>query len=524
MTTDLDKSGPFTKRAGTTYLGPSIGAVNSQTNVLTITTTGITNVDLNVTQIQVNAAGLVSIQLPSSLDRTTAPGTFVDAPITITDISGAAGTNIITIFPFAGELIAGAASALVSSNYGAVVLAPITTGGWTVLSYSTPADTGGGYVAKAGDTMTGTLLIEPAFGTLTKGLTTNQVGPFTGPDLSDWSYNQITIVDETSMIPASAYSTGFRVYDLIGGANAKGAKAAGHFHTIFSIPGAFTDADAIGLIGSIQASVENGGTNTGAGAKGTLFASSFSAQMAAGATNYFVVSGGEVDVAIETGASCQLRLGWSIVALGALQADQEDIAVEIGCVGSAPWKMGIAFTSLHGSPPISATGTLIGTDGVNITVANGIDLSAFTMTNFLKGPAGFLVDGAANITANSLTLPAWTDTGALAINSSGGAFTTASATGRYIKLGKTCSFSIQGTVTVVGGGAGTINIALPFVSGVGPGGGQGYVFSGMRANDAITLSCHVDANVDTLIIVMRDGTSAIMAGGVYIITGTYETA
>ena len=95
----------------------------------------------------------------------------------------------------------------------------------------------------------------------------------------------------------TTFTTGLNVGIVTGGLNSQGTKAALYAtlaHVAASSPSAYRDNIAIGSLALSAAS--EGGTNTGAGAQGTLFASAFQAQLASGGTNYFVISGSEVDI------------------------------------------------------------------------------------------------------------------------------------------------------------------------------------------------------------------------------------
>jgi hypothetical protein len=134
-----------------------------------------------------------------------------------------------------------------------------------------------------------------------------------------------------------------------------------------------------------------------------LFALNPTSTLQSGATNLFTLSGAEVDVGIQTGASAKYRLGWSVVDNGNLQAASFDAAYEVAAAGGPGWKTAFLLDNIHGSAPLSTTGCVICTDGSAVTITTGIDLSAYTISgNFLKGPSGFQVTGGAAITALSL--------------------------------------------------------------------------------------------------------------------------
>lgn len=142
-------------------------------------------------------------------------------------------------------------------------------------------------------------------------------------------------------------------------------------------------------------SVNDGGTNTGAGARGTLFATNPIVQAQSGATNLLEVSGGEVDVQILTGASAKLRFGWSIVDGGNVQGAGFDAALAISSAGGPGWHTGFLFGKTNGTAPFDTGGSVIASDGAGGTVAyffNAPDYAAtsayFNFNNYVLSGTG----------------------------------------------------------------------------------------------------------------------------------------
>jgi hypothetical protein len=220
------------------------------------------------------------------------------------------------------------------------------------------------------------------------GLLVTQSGPTSGTDAGTcggnlanaFCFNLINITsDQTNPIGASSETMGLAVFLTTGGSNAQGTKNAGLFFlTRTAADSGVGFPDDIGMNVGCRSSSSNGGTNTGAGARGTCFALGPASVLLSGATNYFEVSAGEADCGIKTGASVRFRFCWSIVDIGDLQAAGLDAALEIGAVGSTPgFKTGILFSSTHGGSPIGANGTAIGTDGIGLG-ANLTDIINFS--------------------------------------------------------------------------------------------------------------------------------------------------
>lgn len=178
---------------------------------------------------------------------------------------------------------------------------------------------------------------------------------------------------------------------------AKGARRA--LHGISLIAGdAVTDDDVNGTSGIVFGFGPNGGTNTGAGSKGTMFGLEGIAWAFSGATNYHSIIGIEVQPAIFTGASSQNRSGINLFSGGDLQAADLDTAVSIFQGTTVAWKNGVTFV---GVSPVSDC--LICTDGTGATVTTGIDISAYTFTGNVFKSTNFSVDGSGNVVGNAFS-------------------------------------------------------------------------------------------------------------------------
>lgn len=126
---DLDQGGTV-RQWDKIYLGPSVGWVNvPHKNILNITAANaVATIDLSTNYVQVNAATLVTLTLPSTLQPTipanSIPGLFARAAVSILDVGGHADAFAITILPAAGDLIMGLASIQITSKYGGFILYP----------------------------------------------------------------------------------------------------------------------------------------------------------------------------------------------------------------------------------------------------------------------------------------------------------------------------------------------------------------------------------------------------------------
>lgn len=247
----------------------------------------------------------------------------------------------------------------------------------------------------------GPFTINTTASTSTQGLLINQTGTSSSLDPAPFgfSYNNITIQSDSNATSAfQDYTTGFQVLMGTGGAHSDGSKAAGWFTLYASGAGLnqpTVNGDHVGLVANGFAQVNAGGTNTGAGAKGTMFGLSVRGQATGTATNWASIVGAEIDVGITTGASAKLRFGLEVADTGNLQAASiYDAAIVVGAASTAPgFKNAFYLSSVSGAAPLSTTGCAFCTDGAAVAITTGIDLSSYTFSgNFLAGP-GFTVAG-----------------------------------------------------------------------------------------------------------------------------------
>lgn len=117
---------------------------------------------------------------------------------------------------------------------------------------------------------------------------------------------------------------------------------------------------------------------------------------------------------------------------------------------------------------------------------------------------------AASIAAMQAAWTAYTPT----VTASSGAFTTVSATGRFLAIGKTVFVKVAINITTVGTASGIVQATLPNTS-VG-----GYNLSG-NAGAGFQLTANTVGN--QLFLTKYDGTSAISAGATLFGSGVYES-
>lgn len=197
------------------------------------------------------------------------------------------------------------------------------------------------------------------------------------------------------------FMVGFRVRHLFGGSNTEGGREvlSGTGWLTAATSAGNANRNYVGLQGKMLAQSGDGGTNTGAGALGAIFGAGGAAYAYAAATNLLDIVGAEFNTFTETGSSAKYISGIAVVGCQATRGATIDAAIRVGAQGAAGgfgphigWKHGIIFTDENGADPFYASSTLIGTQfQVVKTIAAGIDLAGFTMTNYiLRGQYSYL--------------------------------------------------------------------------------------------------------------------------------------
>ena len=188
------------------------------------------------------------------------------------------------------------------------------------------------------------------------------------------------------------FMIGFRVRHQFGGSAMKGGREAlsGTGWLTAATNSGNTNRNYVGLQGKMLAQSGDGGTNTGAGALGAIFGLGGAVYAYAAATNLLDITN-EVNTFTQAGSSAKHMAGLSIVGCQATRGATIDAGLRIGAQGAVGvfgphigWKWGVVFTDENGADPLYSGSTLIGTQfQVTKTILRGIDLSQFTMTEFI---------------------------------------------------------------------------------------------------------------------------------------------
>jgi hypothetical protein len=211
---------------------------------------------------------------------------------------------------------------------------------------------------------------------------------------------------------ATSVVDGLTVNHQFGGATAKGSRSG--IGVNLELTGSTGNASERpynayynGIVSSVRGDANDGGTR--ARQIGSLYGVSVQATLAAGATYWGGIAGGEWDIEVRNGASVANKIGLQLQSTpnDAVQGSNIDTAILISS-DNVGWKNGImfGFPSGQGShSPVSAGGTLIGSyPGGAVSVGNGIDLSSAKFSNCaFKSPGGFCVENNGTVQTPALT-------------------------------------------------------------------------------------------------------------------------
>jgi hypothetical protein len=311
----------------------------------------------------------------------------ISGPVQLPSLASSS-TNCVTASPSGQLAVSTCLSGGTSGNPTALVGSTAVNGTATTFM---PSDAAPALNLASANTWTNTITISPPAASTTQGILVNQSAPTSGTasgvSSPCWIGGQPAVVFNYRCVNGEALngSSGptFVIADSVGlitgGSNSNGGKYA--FNVSLQTNAASnpsTPRDRVSFTATAFDAFGEGGTNTGGGAKGDLFASQFGAHLNSGATNLFSISAAEVDIGINSGASAANRLGWSIVDNGQIQAASLDTAFEISAAAGAPgFKTGILFSSLHGAPGVS--GNLLGTDGAPATIGRILDFESYSI-------------------------------------------------------------------------------------------------------------------------------------------------
>ncbi len=229
-------------------------------------------------------------------------------------------------------------------------------------------------------TATGFVATTPS-GTADMGIKTNQNGPTTGTQTTETDFNQININSDALALTTSGTTiNGFELNYNFGGANLAGARSGEQINMTLSGTGTQTgDANPFytGYVSNMEINGKPGNpTNEQIDGFNAFVNLNNTAKINA-------IGGFEADMVMETGTSAIARSGFGTVAYGNVQASTYDSAYTLASTttNSHGWKNAMLLTNYSGGAPLDGTvGCVICTDGSADTIANGINLSSYTIT------------------------------------------------------------------------------------------------------------------------------------------------
>lgn len=235
----------------------------------------------------------------------------------------------------------------------------------------------------------------------------------TGSATNFVALNRIIVLNDTMTVydPANPtvgyFGNAFTVDLQFGGAGTKGGRQGIQSIVALMAPTEATNNNRnyVGVLGQATIYSGDGGTDlTLANSKGQCFGMSACIKTLNGATNLKHACGMEIDTQMQTGSSAAIKEGLVILShpLDKVSGTLVDCALAIAAAtGGVGFDHGILFTDAHSKSPIKTTGTLIATDG-SATVANGIDLSSYTITGDAFKSTGFAITGSGGVESESV--------------------------------------------------------------------------------------------------------------------------
>lgn len=226
----------------------------------------------------------------------------------------------------------------------------------------------------------GGLTINPATGATVPGLTINQV--FSGAVGFLGNAGNLLFVSADTAQAGSGFINVYQTTHVMGGAATTGGRQSNacFLDFIAATNASNPNRNYICSYSNFFATSSDGGTNTGAGAKGAGFGLASWSDLQNGATNWLDL-GPEFDISIRTGASSKNKHALALIdhAVDVIHGASLDTGLVLsGQTGAVGLNNGITFSDYAGQHMVISSGTLINTTGG--TFVNGIDWSASTFS------------------------------------------------------------------------------------------------------------------------------------------------
>jgi hypothetical protein len=222
------------------------------------------------------------------------------------------------------------------------------------------------------------------------------------------NYNIINVVSDDAQVGSNDFANALAIQYHFGGSSMIGGRQSLQCTASLTAPSSPSNSNrnyVAGLFYATAASHDNG-TNTGAGAAGGVFALNPTATLSAGAINFLELSGGEVDFGMDSTASAQFMIGWSVVAgynggqNGLGSAALLSAGVSVSGIIPRTLDAGFVVGDVNSGWPIKSSGALFKAwvQHATPTVAFGIDLLDCNFSGAAFRSPNFIVTGQGSVT------------------------------------------------------------------------------------------------------------------------------
>lgn len=242
----------------------------------------------------------------------------------------------------------------------------------------------------------GTYAIVPRAASLKQGLSITQSGAGDNAG-AEFNFNLINVTGDV-VDAGSAFVSAAAVSHTFGGSATEGGREA--FSVQLNLDAVTNASNANRNYGGGSFTVvANTGDGGGSGTeKGALFGLAAFANTKSGATFLTNVTGGEINIAMETGSSSLYKSLLQLAghANDAVQGSTYDCMLALSNqANTVLWEDGILFGAMNGYFPIDTSGTLIRTISGSFT--DGIDLSTSTISGWAWQSPSFNVNGSGGV-------------------------------------------------------------------------------------------------------------------------------
>lgn len=221
-------------------------------------------------------------------------------------------------------------------------------------------------------------------GALALGLTTT----------NSYQYN----VNEGDTVTGAAFRDVIRINHSYGGAAMQGGRCSLEVQCGLTSTSSVSNTNRNYVAGNFEVNISANDTGTSAGsnltAAGAAFGIGVNCVLFAGATCFENATAAEFNIDCHTGSSVYYRsiIQLAELATSAVQGQGFDVMLSLSNQGGVGFQTGIGFNNANSTHPVTATGTLIATQGAH-TVAGGVDLRSYTFSAQSFAALGFNVQG-----------------------------------------------------------------------------------------------------------------------------------